>query len=70
MSISISTLPRPILAHRAAPARTMFTAVLPARLEQKVLTFRRWRAARHMRLAVEDFGHPGVLEDCQRATRN
>jgi hypothetical protein len=70
MSISISILPRPISSNRAAPARTMFAAVLPARLEQTVLSMWQQRAARQMMLAVEDLGHPGVLADCQRATRN
>jgi len=70
MSISISILPRPISANRATPVQSMFRSGLPARLEQRVITIRQRRAKRHMILALEALGHPGVLADCQRATRS
>jgi hypothetical protein len=67
MSISISILPQPISANRALPAQSMFRSGLPARLEQKLLTIRQ---RRHLMLALEALGHPGVLADCQRAARS
>jgi hypothetical protein len=70
MSISISILPRPASANRATPAQTMFTSGLPARLEHRFRNIRRQRARRHMMLAVVALDHPGVLADCQRATRS
>lgn len=70
MSISISILSRPVSANCATPARSMFTAVLPDRLVQPFVSIRQRHARRHMMLAVEQLGHPGVLADCQRATRS
>jgi hypothetical protein len=70
MSISISILRWPVSADRATPARSMFTPGLPIRPEWKLLTIRQRRAMRHMMLAVEALDHPGVLADCQRATRS
>jgi len=70
MSISLSILSRPISADRATPALSMLSVGLPSRLGQKLASIRQLRAERHMLLAVLDLGHPEVLADCQRATRN
>ena len=70
MSISISILPRPVSANRATPAPSVFRSGLPARLEQTLRTILQRRARRHMLLALESLGHPGVLADCHRATRS
>jgi hypothetical protein len=70
MSITISIRPRPISANSATPLHGMFRSGLPARLEQMLRGMRQRRARRHMILAVEQLGHPGVLADCHRATRS
>jgi hypothetical protein len=70
MSITISILSRPISETRATPAQSLFTAALPAGLGQKLAGMSQRRAERRMMLAIEELGHPGVLADCQRATRN
>jgi hypothetical protein len=70
MSTSLTIQSLRISAIRAAAANRTLAAPLPIRLGQKLAGLRRRRAERHMVLALHHLGHPGVIADFQRATRN
>lgn len=68
MSISISSLNRPVSARTAAARR--FPAAPASRQNLTFSSMQRRRAERRMTLAVQQLDHPGVMADLQRAMRS